>query len=231
MARERKPKAPRAAPAGNRLEEQVYAYLGSTGTGKTTQMLADMGNPRRLVVWSPKEEIDRYADLWPGVFLLEGAGIATSLLKIVRAAGESRPFRVVIRPPVGRTKAEALFDVVCRIVMHARNVTFVAEELHTVTRGSWAPDGWSELVMMGRGYGAALYGCSQRPASMDKDFLGNCSRVRTGRLAYEADAKAVAVALRVPAAEVLGLTGYASITRNLKTGELVRTGPDGAVIA
>lgn len=205
--------------AGNGHEAQVFAYLGSTGAGKTTAMLKDMGNPRRLVVWSPKEEIDDYAGRWPGTFLVQTAG---ELLAILKRAGEKGRFKAVIRPPVERKKAEKLFDVVCRIVMHGRNVTFIAEELHTVTRGSWAPDGWSELIMMGRGYGAAIYGCSQRPASMDKDFLGNCSRVRSGRLTYDEDCKAVAKALRVQPEEVAGLVGYGYIERSVMNGEIVR---------
>lgn len=106
--------------------------------------------------------------------------------------------------------------------MAARDECFIVDGLHTVTRPSFAVDGWSELLMMGRGFGTELYGMSQRPASMDKDFLGNGSAVWTGRLAYDEDAKAVANTLRVSPAEILDLPGYQFIQRNTLTGKVTK---------
>ena len=46
--------------------------------------------------------------------------------------------------------------------------------------------------MTGRHKGLKVIGASQRPASIDKDFLGNCMAIHIGRLAYAEDVRAVA---------------------------------------
>ncbi len=206
--------------SGNANKAKVVAIMGATGCGKTTYLRRCLAAKarRRTIIWSPKEPIDNYAALFPGSVVVRSAG---EVLEVVRAAGTG-PFHVVFQPRLNRKVDEAHFNAVCKIAMAARNVTFIADEIHTVTKPSWAPDGWSELVMMGRGYGTELFGMSQRPASMDKDFLGNCSEVWTGRLAYDEDAKAVAKTLRVTPAEILDLTGYQFIHRNTLTGKTTK---------
>jgi hypothetical protein len=146
---------------------------------------------------------------------------AGEVLRAVKAAGKG-PFHIVFWPRLNRKVDEAHFNAVCKIAMLARNTCVIADEIHTVTKPSWAPDGWSELVMMGRGYGVEIFGLSQRPASMDKDFLGNCSEVWTGRLAYAEDAKAVAKTLRTTPDEILNLTGFSFIHRNTLTGKTTK---------
>ena len=206
--------------SGNSNTAKVIAIMGATGCGKTTYLKKCLAVKarKRTIIWSPKEAIDDYAALFPGSVLVSSAG---EVLDVVRNAGKGG-FHLVYQPRLNRKVDESQFNVVCKIAMRARNVTFIADELHTVTKPSWAPDGWSELVMMGRGYGTELFGMSQRPASMDKDFLGNCSEVWTGRLAYEDDAKTVAKTLRVTPGEILDLTGYQFIHRNTLTGKTTK---------
>lgn len=207
---------------GNQNAAKVYAIMGATGCGKSHYMRQMIARPkrRRTVIWSPKEPIDQYAGLYAGsVVVTTGA----ELRDVMRAAGRGE-VHAVFRPPVNRQAAEKHFDSACRIAMMARDVTFIADELHTVTKPSWAPDGWSELIMMGRGYGAEVFGLSQRPASVDKDFFSNCSMVHFGRMSFDADAKAAASALRVKPAEVMALTGHQWLERNVITGELKRGG-------
>jgi len=203
----------------NDNQAKIYAFIGATGCGKTTAMLKMLAKPkrRRVLVWSPKEAIDNYAEKFGAVVVSS----VSDLLEVMKRAGSGK-FAVVFKPSINRKAAERQFDVVARAVMLARDVTFIAEELHTVTRPSWCPDGWSELVMMGRGYGAEIFGCSQRPASMDKDFLGSCSIIRVGRLPYSEDQKACAKSLNVPVQEVAALTGYEFIARNMLSGEMMR---------
>jgi hypothetical protein len=198
----------------------VTCILGATGSGKTHYLKARLEKParRRTMIWSPKEPIDNYAAMYPGSRVVRSA---SEVLTIVRAAGKG-PFHVVFRPRLSRATDEAQFGAVCKIAMAARDVTFIVDEAHTVTRPSWAPDGWSELVMMGRGYGAEIFALSQRPASMDKDLMANSSRIRTGRLAFDEDAKAVAKTLNVRWQEVMALTGYQFIERDLLTGKTTR---------
>lgn len=204
---------------GNTNAATIVAIMGASGSGKTSELRRRLGKRKRTrtVIWSPKEAIDNYAGLYGGT-VVTTAGEALALLK---AAGKG-PVHIVFKPRLNRAVDEKQFGALCQMAMLARNVTFIVDELHTVTKPSWAPDGWSQLVMMGRGYGAEVFGLSQRPASMDKDFLGNASAVHVRRLSYEADAKACAAALRVPPREVLDLTGYQWLERDNNTGKVTR---------
>lgn len=206
--------------SGNANAARVVAIMGSTGSGKTTTLRSMLAKPKRkrTIIWSPKEPMDRYADLYPGSVVVTKAA---DVLALAKAAGKG-PMHVVFQPRLNRKVDAAQFDAVCRIAMAAGNLTMVVDELHTVTLPSWAPDGWSQLVMMGRAYGCEVFGLSQRPASMDKDFLGNCSMVHTGRLADAADAQAVAKTIGVKREDVLGLSGFSWIRRDMLTGQVTR---------
>lgn len=203
---------------GNQNEAKIYAFIGSAGCGKTTRAkkLLDKKKRLRTMIWSPKEPIDNYAAYYSGSIICTSA---TEILNVVKAAGKGE-FHIVFRPQLKRSADEKMFHVFCKIAMAARNVTVMVDELHTVTKPSWAPDGWSELVMMGRGYGTEIFGMSQRPASMDKDFLGNATVVNVGRLSYPEDAKAVAKSLGVKQEEVSALNGFLWIERNNLTGKI-----------
>lgn len=203
--------------SGNANAATVVAIMGATGCGKTTELKKRVGKPKRSIIWSPKEAIDNYA----GMFGATVCTTAGEVLELLKAAGKGS-VHIVFKPRLVRAVDEAQFGAVCQMAMLARNVTFIADELHTVTQPNRGPDGWRKLVMMGRGYGAKVYGLSQRPASVDKDFLGNVSAIHVRRLAYEADAKACAAALGVPFKEVLALNGYAWIERNMATGKITR---------
>jgi len=203
---------------GNTNTAKVTAIMGATGCGKTTVLRSMLAKPKRkrTIIWSPKEPIDNYAALYVGTVVVSSA---VDVLRLVKAAGKGE-FHIVFRPRLNREVDQAQFGAVCKIAMAARNTTVVVDELHTVTRPSWAPDGWSELIMMGRGYGCEVFGLSQRPSSIDKDFLSNASLVHTGRLAYHEDAKAVAKALTVPWKQVMELTGYQWIRRDTLIGKV-----------
>jgi hypothetical protein len=206
---------------GNAQEASIHAVMGSSGGGKTTRARGAImkRKRRRTMIWSPKEDKDRYADWWPGSVVCT---TIAEVLAIVRAAGKRGEFHIVFKPSLERKRDEAQFDVFCRIAYAAENLLFLVDELHTVTRPGWAGDGWSKLVMMGRANGIEIWGLSQRPANMDKNFLGNCTTVHTRRLSYPDDAKTVAKSLGVAPGEVSALTGYMWIERNNMTGEVTR---------
>lgn len=205
---------------GNANAVAIEAILGASGSGKTTRLVERLRKRKRkrTVIWSPKEAQDNYASLYPGT---EVVNTVADALRVMRGAGRGE-FHLVFVPRLIRSQDEKQFSALCQIVTAMEKITFIADELHTVTKPSWSPNGWGQMVMMGRAYGIEIFGLSQRPASVDKNFLGNLSSINVGRLAYEPDCKAVAPALGVPWTEVSKLTGHQWIERQISTGKVTR---------
>ncbi len=204
---------------GNANRSEIVFVAGMTGTGKTQWLLQRLERPKRkrLMIWSPKEVIDNYTGRFGGVLVTSAA----QCLEVVKAAGAG-PCCVIFAPPGSRKKDTVLFSAFCEIARLARNMCVVVEEVHTVTFASSAPEGWSKLNLMGRGYGASVYALSQRPASVDKDFFGNCSLYHTGRLGFAEDAKVMARLLGVPPSELLAMPDMHYIEREPRAGAAVR---------
>lgn len=161
----------------------VIAALGGRGSGKSAwvKQLPAVLKARRLVVWD---------------FMREYAGqvdqVLHSLPECMRAMG-APAWRIAYQPDPSRKTFE--FERLCLAVKVAKRCTFVAEELAFVTTASKAPPMWRELCLLGRHATHAestIIGISQRPASIDKDFLSCCDVIHCGRLAHNADARAVA---------------------------------------
>lgn len=202
------------AKSGNARAPEIVAVLGGTGSGKTTEIIRTLHMRRRnrSLIWSPKEAEDDYAALYGGQVVRTAAACVDALARAGRG-----PVHLVFVPTLNRAADEKMFSVVCRAALAARDLVVVVDELHTVTRPALAPDGWAKLVMMGRAAGCSVIGGSQRPASIDKNFLGNCSRIHVRRLGYPEDAKTCAKALGVRPEEVQALAGFKWIERdNLK---------------
>lgn len=197
----------------NANRAEIVFVAGMTGTGKTQWLLQRIAKRKRLMVWSPKEAIDKYAERFRGHLVKS----SLETRQIVKGAGAG-PICVVFQPTGARKNDEQLFSMFCDIAMDARNMTVVVDELHTVTRPSWAPAGWSKLNLMGRGFGTSVYGISQRPASVDKDFFGNCSMFHCGRLGFGPDAKVMSDLLNVPPSELLSLPDMHYIEREPRAG-------------
>lgn len=202
---------------GRDNQAEIECVLGATGTGKTTYVMKEVRRkkPSRLMVWDKKGEFGR-----------EGFGIPvysmTELVGIVGAA-KNNGFKVAYKPPRCSDKdLKKQFDLFCRIAFVSKRLTVVAEELADVTLPNWATPGWRELTSQGRTEGVSIYGLSQLPASIDKMFFSNATLIRGGRVNFDDHVKTLARALKVPVAEVDGLTGHQWISRNLHTGELMR---------
>lgn len=193
---------------GNANKARIVAVMGSTGTGKSLWVFRQISASKRLLVWSPKEQIDDYA----GRLKARRVNCPEAMRQALIEAGTG-VLRLVYVAPVNRKDAEKAFDMFCKLAMAAENCVVIAEELHTVTRPTWAPDGWSNLIMMGRGYGMEVFGVSQRPASVDKDFFSNCTMLHAGRVNYEDDAKVLARSLMIDPSELLNLADFAYIER------------------
>ena len=177
---------------------EIVAIMGATGAGKSTYIKGELRRrkPRRLMIYDPDEEYGEFGRI---------VSKLSDVLAVLKAAGTEKGFRLVFRPSADPSKATGQFEALCRMCFHATGITFVAEELADVTTPSRAPVGWSMLSRRGRKRGMVLFGASQRPASIDKTFLGNATRVRVGVLAYEEDAKVCARVLLCDPAELMAL--------------------------
>lgn len=144
------------------------------------------------------------------------------MLQIIKKAGKVGGFHVVFVPTLNQKRDTELFSVVCKMLLIAQNVTLIAEELHSVTTASNAPDGWRKICFMGRAFGVEVFGLSQRPASVDKAFMGSLSELYCGRLSHPADQKAMADVLGVERSEIALLSGYQAIIRDMQTGKVTR---------
>lgn len=202
---------------------RIEAFIGASGSGKGVSINALLkgAKPPRLLIWDPRDE---YAD---------HARRVTSLRELVQAVANAKggPFRVryVAGPSVKLANA---FAVVCALAFSAGNLMFLAEELSDVTTASLAPPAWKQCITQGRHKGLHVVGAAQRPALIDKTFLGNCTYIRCFTLRYADDRKAMAKALDVPEAmvgeletvEVGSRTRIHFIERHFRSGEKAEKG-------
>jgi hypothetical protein len=178
-------------------EARIIAVLGGTGSGKTWRVknVHLKPKPARLVIWDFKRDpqFNGYAQV------VTAAGLVDALAR--------KSFSVRFQPSFDAVKRAEQFDWFCELVHHFGNMTVWVEELAQVTKPNWAPGNWSMVVLTGREYGGAdgedkhleVVATSQRPAGVDKDFLGNATLIECGVLEFERDMRAAAVCLRTKA--------------------------------
>lgn len=188
-------KAPEAAKkrvsAGTKNKAKIHAVIGASGTGKSSYIKKELlRNYSQLLVWSPLEDTDDYATFCGGIVVRKITDLVAAVKEGARA--------IVYWPSAGPDKAlKQQFDLFCRVVFECKGAHVLVEELSQVTMPSWAPPAWKKLSTAGRHRGLTLIGVSQRPANIDKDFLGNCTEVRCYRVNYDADAKVMADSLGI----------------------------------
>lgn len=169
---------------------QIEAYIGSTGSGKGVSIkvrlvgLCDLP----LIIWDPRDEYGAQA------VKVTAAGLVEAGRKI--KAGQGRGVRVRFVHD-GKSNIAKAFAMVCDVAFRAGNCVFMAEELSDVTTASLAPPEWKRCITQGRHQGLVILGAAQRPALIDKTFLGNCTYIRCFMLRYAADRKAMAEAMDV----------------------------------
>lgn len=198
-----------AQPKGKPL---VMAAIGGRGSGKSAwvKQLPLVAAASRLVVWDYMREYGHLAQ--PQTNL--GAAIKAMAGPSWRIAYQANPAR-----------KDAEFDLICRAVKAAKKCVLVAEELAFVTTANRAPPVWRELCLLGRHATHAevsIVGISQRPASIDKDFLAVCDVIHCGRLVYAADAKAVAPFLGCDWRDLASLGDLEYIEKRAGQGDCVR---------
>lgn len=179
----------------NSNKPDIRAYIGATGSGKGVSIREHLrqASPQRLIVWDP---------------LYEYAGFAKPVQSLGQAiaAMKAPTFKVAFIPGGDVTGFEAKFAMLCRAVFAAGDCTFLVEELADVTSASRAPLEWRRVTTQGRHRGLRVIAASQRPAQVDKQFLGGCTYIRCFTLRYPQDRTAMAGAMDVPAAEITSLT-------------------------
>lgn len=180
---------------GTKNDAKIHAVIGASGMGKSSYIKDDLLKPAMkggggLLIWSPLEKTDNYAGFCRGVKVEK----ITDMVAQLKAGA-----RAIVYVPSGPDKAvKQQFDLFCRIAWELEGWTILVEELSRVTMPSWSPPAWRNLSTAGRHQGLTLIGVTQRPANVDKDFLGNCSEIRCYRVNYDNDAKVMADALGVP---------------------------------
>lgn len=191
----------------------IEAVMGASGSGKSHYVKGQVKRlkPKRLVIWDAREE---YGEL---------ATPTTRLADVLAGLRSDKRVRLAYRPKTMDEKTlKAKFEALCKVVFAAGDVMFIAEELSDVTSPSHAPGAWRQISTQGRHRGLYVFGTSQRPASIDKHFLGNATHVRTHRLNYQPDRVNLAQFLDIPLPDVAGLTGYSWIARDMREGVITR---------
>lgn len=186
-------------------DANITAVLGATGSGKSAWLKQKLRRerPRRLMIWDPKREYSAF-----GMNVLTTA----ALVDQVTRAGRSAPGAFVFAPSTDGKVRAGQFNIFCALALgdhdkpeqhktYGGNLSIVVEEMHLVTRASWAPSAWSAVTLMGRSEGLTVYGLSPRPSSMNKDFLYEATTTHVGMLAGE-DIITVAGTSRIPAARI-----------------------------
>jgi hypothetical protein len=218
--------------AGKRVD--MTAAIGAADSGKSALIVGGLKAkaPARLIVWDPHRDYSRFgqvfdegADRRARLKLIDNIALAKTFSTIYQP-GDQRKTVVVMAngKPRERDLYAERFDWLCRVVYSLGNLVFIVEELADVTSPQSAPDSWSVLTRQGGHRGLKIIATSQRPASVDKDFLGNCTLIHCGRVLLAPDQRTMANQLGMPDPKVLAtLRDFEFYQRNMKTGE--RRGP------
>jgi hypothetical protein len=211
--------------ASDGTNDLLAGFFGARRQGKSTSVKQFLGALKapRLIIFDPMDEYGAHADL-------------VRTLKELRALMRASPRKYTLRycPPLRPGNDDDMkalpgrFDGFCSIALDTRDLTLVADELHLVTKPSWAPPGWSRCLTLGGHYGVRIIAVSHRPAQVDKVFFSLANLIFTCRLNFDDDVATLAGILGVPRAEVAALRPYQFIARDMVTGNVARgvTGVD-----
>jgi hypothetical protein len=198
------------------LDARIIAVIGASMQGKGLfvkyELLAiDFKAHNPIIVWSPYEHRDHYADLIRGVVVTSFAEFGAALQR-----GQKR---IVFVPSNDGEAMKRQFEKFCGVVWHIKDAVLIVEELSLVTLAGWAPVTWKKISTGGRGELRAIIATSQRPQGMDKDFLGNCTEIRCYRVNSQGAVKAMADAMFVGKDVIAALPQFHYIHRLVNTGQ------------
>lgn len=210
---------------GTKNRADIIAVIGASGTGKSSYIKGELlGRAKKILIWSPLEKTDDYGTFCGGV-------VITGMISGLVAQIKSGSTKLVYVPTGNDAAVKAQFGLFCRIAWELEGWTILVEELSRVTMASWSPPAWKNLSTAGRHQGLTIIGTTQRPATIDKDFLGNCSEIRCYRVNYDNDAKVMADSLGLQASyetqnkKTVAVKGVQKI-RNLPNFHFFHKNPD-----
>lgn len=188
---------------------ELHAIIGASGSGKSIHVKTKLLKPapRRLLIWDFKREYSTWATP------------TEKISDVVRAVRNQKAFAVAFWPSMDTKQRAAQFDQFCRIAYAVKNCTLLVEELAFVTKAGWAPPAWMMMTCTGRHEGIRIIGTSQRPAQVDKNFLGNATVLHCGRLQDQNDVRVMSDLLFVPKAELVQLKPLEYLERDMQTGK------------
>jgi DNA helicase HerA-like ATPase len=184
----------------------IVAVMGGSGSGKSTFIKREIARlkPKRMIVFDVMHEYD-------------ALGQPVKLCGELARLAKQKAFKLIFQP--NSVNMQQQFDFVCKMAFELGDLVFVVEELNRVTQATKAPPYWQDCTSRGRHKGLMIYGASQRPASVDKDFFSNATKIRSGRLNFAADIKTLANVLKVKTTEIDGLMPLEFIEREMATGK------------
>lgn len=187
----------------------IVAVMGGSGSGKSTFIKREIARikPKRLIVFDVMHE---YGAL----------GEAVTLCAVAAQIARKPAFKLVFQP--SSRAMDSQFEFICKLAFELGDCMLVVEELNRVTQATKAPPAWQDCTSRGRHKGLQIYGASQRPAGVDKDFFSNATTIRTGRLNYAADIKTLADVLNVKTGEIGDLLPLQFIERDMANGKIAR---------
>lgn len=179
----------------NSNRPDIRAFIGATGSGKGVSIRAALRElkPKRLLVWDPLGEYGEFVTA------------TVDRLEVLATMAKGAAFRVAFWPGADATNYADKFAMFCRVAFAAGDAVMLVEELSDVTTASYAPQPWRRCTVQGRHRGLKIIAGTQRPAKVDKDFLGGCTYVRCFTLRYPQDRQAMAAVLDVPVNTIAAL--------------------------
>jgi len=195
-------------------DAHIWAVMAASGQGKGVWIKRQLQaiKPARLVVWDFMGEYGEHAKPVPSL---------AALHKAMAKAGADGPARLAYTPRATEEKPlRREFEAACELVYAWGGCMFIAEELANVTTPGWAPAAWRKMSTSGRHQGLHLIGVSQRPALIDKTFLGNATLIHAGPLRYEADRNAVGAAMDIDPGRLAPLVKFQWLEKDFETGQV-----------
>lgn len=206
------------AARGSDNAARIIGVVGASGSGKSHWLKNAIraGKPHRLLIWDPQDEYGTFGRV---------VGDLRELVEILATLEEADGFALVYQPGDDMSTYKDKFDLFCELAYMVDGVCVLVEEVADVTSASYAPPYWSRLSRKGRHRAMTLFAVTQRPAVIDKTFLGNCTMIHCCRLNDENDIRTMARILGVPDGHVRNLRAdevagrFEFIERNMKSGE------------